>query len=209
VCGHSIYGSHARRLVLTRNATMIRLLSLVFLLACALPASAQVSVSARVEQVTEHVETWRSVFGYWVVREARNARVGMATITNKEHRSLDVSVEFYFIGQDRGKGGALQLYHFHRRSAKVPARGVVQVPTISRTIVLRKVLAKDTEDRSSVSGLVPFGWVVIVKKGSEVLDQSGNTPDAFQNLRRVLEKTDPTALAEMQKEAEERVARKD
>lgn len=174
----------------------------------AAPAS-RISLEVKVEQITDHLETWRSTFGYWVEREARNARVAVARVKNGGDRPVLVTVEFYLIGQRIDGQTALELYHYHRRTATLEPMRTTEVLTLSPTIVLKRLNAKDPEDRSDVSGIRPFGWLVNVRQGDKVIASAGNTPEARANVERVLTKTAASTLERMQKASDNRIARKD
>lgn len=188
-----------------------RYLCLLFIslgVASSAATTARVSLDVRVEQITDHIETWRSTFGYWIEREARNARVAVANLKQSGNRTIDANVEFFLFGQRVDGAPALELYHYHKRPITLPPSRAVQVVTLSPSIVLRKMLAKLPEDRSEVSGMRPYGWVVLVKQGDAVVASAGNTPDANTNLQKILVKTNRSTLEKLHSAAEERLARK-
>jgi hypothetical protein len=195
----------------TLASCFMRLL-VIFVLAAVSQAAERVgpvAVDVEVEQVTEHLETWRTTFGYWVEREARNARVGVAQVMQKGQRPLQVTVEFFFFGQRIEGKPTLELYHYHKRHATIPPMLTVQVFTISPTIVLKKLQPKMADERRETSGVRPFGWFVNVRHGDTLVASVGNTPEAGRNLQKVLAKTPRATLDELHKRAEERISRKD
>ncbi len=97
---------------------------------------------------------------------------------------------------------------YHRRPVTLASLRTAEVLTLSPTIVLKRMNAMLPDERSDVSGLRPFGWIVNVKQGDAQTAWAGNTPDARANVEKVLAKAAAGTLEKLQKAVDDRVAPK-
>jgi hypothetical protein len=164
------------------------------------------------EQISDHVETWRSTFGYWVEREARHARVANAKIkyVTTTRTALPVSVEFFFIAKRETANPALELYHYDSREVSLVPNATTRVATLSAPIVLRRIHGKEVDQGPDlITGLRPFGWVVHVRTSGRIVATAASLPEMPTNLAAILNRTKPDQLKALHDAAERRLRRKD
>lgn len=163
-----------------------------------------ISAEVKVEQLTSNREVWRSRFGTISEREALNMRVGVLTTRYSGRESQTVQVKFFFIAQNRDRGGGLSLYHYHAVDHKVTPNQTTKSVSLSPVISLRRTSVQGSPIETE--GNVPFGWVVRIEEGNRTLKTLSSTPEMPQNLEKILARTAADELKRLNSAAEKRMS---
>ena len=163
-----------------------------------------ISADVKVEQLTSNREVWRSRFGTISEREALNLRVGVLTTRYSGRESHTLKVKFFFIAQNRDRGGGLSLYHYHEVDHKITPNQTTKSVSLSPAISLRRTSVQGSPIETE--GKVPFGWVVRIEDGTRPLKTLSSTPEMPQNLEKILERTATNELKRLDSAAEKRMA---
>lgn len=158
----------------------------------------------RVEQVGGVYEVARSSLGLWVTRDWANARVGFASVRYTGQRPMPVTLRFVFVGRSRD---GLTIYHYDAQDATLQPGQTTKATTLSPVIVQSRTSTRDADFGrafSRVSGVVPFGWAMLVMRNGARVAWTSSTPEMIERVDKLILETGPERLAELAQEATER-----